>query len=172
MILYHGTYLCFDDVNLNVCSDYKDFGKGFYTTSIYEQAVQMARRKAKAYGGKPCVYTYEVPDNLLKIKTLNIKVFKKATTSWAKFVINNRDKEFANLDDPLCNRNSQYDIVYGPVANDTLTTLIQQYKNRFISESMLLSGMRYHSPSDQYSFHTKDAIKLLKKVDFQWIETK
>ena len=172
MILYHGTNLFFDNVDLNKCADYKDFGKGFYTTSIYEQAVQMAYRKTKTYGGKPCVYTYEVPDNLLRIKSLHIKVFNKTSTNWAKFVINNRDKFFADFDSPICNRNLQFDIVFGPVANDTLTTLIQQFRNKFISESMLLSGMRYHAPSNQYSFHTEKSLKYLKTVDFKWIENK
>ena len=172
MILYHGTYLEFKNIDLNKCADYKDFGKGFYATEIYDQAVAMAIRKARAFGGKPCVVSYEVSDNILKTENLRIKVFNKATTAWAKFVLNNRDREFIDFNDPLCNRDFKYDIVFGPVANDTLTTLIQQYKNKFISNSMLLAGMRYHSPSNQYSFHTEKAVKLLKKVDFKWIKNK
>ncbi len=38
MILYHGTNLDIEHIDLTLCRNFKDFGKGFYTTEIYEQA--------------------------------------------------------------------------------------------------------------------------------------
>lgn len=45
MILYHGTNMYFDKIDLSKCMPYKDFGQGFYLTNIREQAYDMAKRK-------------------------------------------------------------------------------------------------------------------------------
>ena len=75
MILYHGTNIDIDKIDLNKCAPYKDFGKGFYTTTTFDQAKAMAVRKSRIFGGQPYVISYEVPDNLLDLKGINIKVF-------------------------------------------------------------------------------------------------
>lgn len=46
MILYHGTNCSIDKIDLDKCRPYKDFGKGFYLTTIREQAEKMAHRVA------------------------------------------------------------------------------------------------------------------------------
>ena len=38
MFLYHGTNIRFDNIDLSRSKDKRDFGKGFYTTTIFEQA--------------------------------------------------------------------------------------------------------------------------------------
>lgn len=38
MNLYHGTYIYFDQIDLNNSLDKRDFGMGFYTTTNLEQA--------------------------------------------------------------------------------------------------------------------------------------
>ena len=38
MIVYHGTNRNFDKIDLTKSKDNRDFGKGFYTTSLPEQA--------------------------------------------------------------------------------------------------------------------------------------
>ena len=45
MILYHGTNVDFDVIDIEKSNPYKDFGKGFYLTDIKEQAERMAQRK-------------------------------------------------------------------------------------------------------------------------------
>lgn len=50
MILYHGTYTDFQEIELDKCLPYKDFGKGFYLTDILEQADAMAQKKSRIYG--------------------------------------------------------------------------------------------------------------------------
>lgn len=169
MILYHGTYLDFNKIDLSKCEPYKDFAKGFYTTTIYPQAVRMAQRKAKIHGGVPVVITYEVCDDVLELKDLNVKQFASATKDWAVFVINNRNIDFNDFNSTLCNTDFKYDVVYGPVANDTLTTLIERFTKGYIDSTTLIKEMEYHAPSNQYSFHTEKAVKLLKKVKSEWI---
>lgn len=55
MILYHGSNMVIDEIDLNKCRPYKDFGQGFYCTEIKEQAELMAKRVARIYGGTPYV---------------------------------------------------------------------------------------------------------------------
>lgn len=45
MILYHGTNMDFDGIELSKSSPYKDFGKGFYLTDIRSQAEQLAEKR-------------------------------------------------------------------------------------------------------------------------------
>ena len=170
MILYHGTNTDFELIDLNKCSPFKDFGTGFYTTTIFEQAKAMAIKKSRIYGGEPCVISYSVPDTILKTKTLNIKSFNSPTKNWAIFIINNRNRDFTDLQNSLCNKDNKYDIVFGPVANDTLTTIIRRYQSGYIDSKILIREMKYTAPNNQYSFHTKESIKLLKKESVQWIK--
>ena len=170
MILYHGTNIDIDKIDLNKCAPYKDFGKGFYTTTIFDQAKAMAVRKSRIFGGQLCVISYEVPDNLLDLKEINIKVFPSTSKEWAVFIINNRNRDFKNFSSAECNVDNKYEIVFGPVANDTLTTLIRQYQRGYIDSEILLKEMQYTAPSNQYSFHSQKAIGLLKKTGVQWIK--
>jgi hypothetical protein len=43
LILYHGSNCNFDEVDISKSKDKRDFGKGFYTTTICEQAEDWAR---------------------------------------------------------------------------------------------------------------------------------
>ena len=170
MILYHGTNVDFDKIDLSRAEPYKDFGTGFYTTTLYDQAMQMAKRKSRIFGGAPCVLSFDAPNDLLSLPSVRVKRFDKPTKEWAVFIINNRNRDFDAGSSPLSNRDNKFDIVYGPVANDTLTTLIQRYHHGFIDEDVLLREMEYVSPTEQYSFHTEAAIALLKKVGAEWLK--
>ncbi len=169
MILYHGTNADFDAIDLCQCAPFKDFGTGFYTTTLFEQAEAMAKRKSRIFGGSPVVLSFEAPNDLLSLKNIRVLDFSTTSKDWAIFIMNNRNRDFLDISSPLCNLDCKYDIVHGPVANDTLTTLISRYKRGFIDVNVLLKEMQYSAPSDQYSFHSPVAIALLEKVDTQWI---
>ena len=122
-ILYHGSNIKVAAIDLSKCRPYKDFGRGFYLTSIHGQAVQMAHRVARLYGGSPIVSAFDFDDAALKSDDDSIKtmLFDKPDKDWALFVLNNRNRRFANTSDVLCNQDNKYDIVFGPVANDDIT---------------------------------------------------
>lgn len=125
----------------------------------------MAVRVSKIYGGVPVVNIFEIDDDFRKISNLQIKDFGVETTEeWAKFVMNNRSREFAAEEDDLCNKDNKYDIVIGPVADDNMALLFRQYENEIIDFATLLKGMVYKKTSSQYSFHTEKALRLLRKV--------
>lgn len=158
MILYHGTNCVIEKIDLDKCRPYKDFGKGFYLTTIKEQAEKMAKRVSKIYGGQPVVnlFRYDsVVDN-----GINIKRFDSPTEEWARFVINNRNGEKSAGDNNLDNK---YDIVIGPVANDDLALLFRQFSNGMIEIDTLIREMKYKKLTDQYSFHSEKALRFLTK---------
>lgn len=165
MTLYHGTNLDIQSIDLTLCRPYKDFGKGFYTTELLEQALKMANRVARIYGGTPVVNVYETPEDLLKRTELNIMDFGNIpSANWALFVMNNRNRNFTDYGKTNCNLDCKYDIVSGPIADDDMTVLFRQYQNGMISLDMLLNGMTYKKTTSQYSFHTERAVKFLRKV--------
>lgn len=165
MRLYHGSNIAIDNINLAMCRPYKDFGQGFYLTDIEEQAEKMAIRVARIYGEKPIVNIYEIEDNFKDLKNLKIKDFGIQTTEeWARFVMNNRSRAFTDMKNVLCNKDNKYDIVIGSVADDDMALLFRQYENEIIDFKTLLRGMIYKKTSSQYSFHTENSVKLLRKV--------
>lgn len=165
MRLYHGTNVEIQAIDLAMCRPYKDFGRGFYTTELLEQARKMAKRIAKIYGGNPVINTYEISDDFLKTTDLKIRDFGNVPSKeWALFVMNNRDKYFTDFASESCNFDCKYDIVSGPIANDDMAILFRQYQNSMISLDALISGMTFREMTSQYSFHTEKAIKLLRKV--------
>ena len=58
MILYHGTYIFFDSIDLDKCRPFKDFGKGFYLTDLEDQAMKMAVKKSKIFNGAPVILKF------------------------------------------------------------------------------------------------------------------
>ena len=53
MVLYHGSYFVVENLDLEGCAMYKDFGRGFYLTTSKEQAKSFAKistTKAKLKG--------------------------------------------------------------------------------------------------------------------------
>lgn len=166
MRLYHGSNTGINSINLAMCRPYKDFGIGFYLTDIREQAERMAVRVAKIYGGSPVLNVFDIQDDFRELPGIKIKDFGEQTTEeWARFVMNNRNHSFDNIEDILCNQDNKYDIVIGPVADDNMALLFRQYENEIIDFQTLLKGMVYKKTSSQYSFHTEKSIRLLRKVE-------
>lgn len=169
MKLYHGSNMEIFDVDLKKCMPYKDFGKGFYTTILEKQAWQMASRRVKTEGGIPTVTIFEIPDDLLYRYDLSCRVFEESpTVEWAVFVKNNRDKKFKDTDSPECNSDGKYDIVVGPVADDTIGLLVRQFQRGLINEKYLTEEFSFGKVTNQYTFHTEKALKYLKKAGVKY----
>lgn len=117
MILYHGSNTAIDGIDLNRCRPYKDFGRGFYLTDIREQAQRMAARTARMFSGNPTLTMFEFDLEEAQSSELKVKVFKEPDWEWARFVMSNRD---INTTQPC----HDYDIVIGPVADDTIARLL------------------------------------------------
>jgi hypothetical protein len=169
MILYHGSNVEIVKIDLCKCKPFKDFGAGFYTTPLKEQALAMARRTVKIYReGKPCITEFSFDDSFFgspeKPENLNIKRFNKPDNDWARFVINNRNQNFLDIQSPDCNADCKYDIVFGPVANDDITALMDVYLAGLLPDEALTKELTYRNLSQQVSFHTEKSIVCLKKT--------
>lgn len=165
MKLFHGSNMEIDEVDLSKCMPNKDFGCGFYTTLLKEQAWRMAQRRARIDGGMPVVTVYEAPDDLVEKKDLNCLVFKDCPTiEWAIFIKNNRDRRFSDYSSPECNLDCKYDVVVGPVADDTVGLLIRQFSRGTIDAEYLKKEFDFGKLTNQYTFHTERALKYLKKA--------
>lgn len=158
MILYHGSNMVFEKIDLNKSKTNKDFGKGFYLSDNYEQAEKMAQFKVVTLGGNVNVQSYEVDNEILKDNTLNIKIFNEYSKEWAEFIFANRDK----YSDIQCH---DYDIVYGPIANDRVGLQIRKFHDGSIDFEEFLHRIKYMKGiTFQYFFGSNKAINKLKKL--------
>lgn len=165
MILYHGSNIDIKSIDLSKCKPYKDFGKGFYLTTIKEQAKRMALRVSRMYGGQPVLNVYTFDESLITSGKLNVRIFKNPSEEWAAFVITNRNyKRIQNFQSDN-NINNQYDLVIGPIADDDLALLFRQFSDGLISVETLLKEMEFKKLTDQYSFHSENALSYLKKIE-------
>jgi len=138
MILYHGSNIEIDAIDLDKCRPCKDFGKGFYTSPVLEQAWIMAKRTVRIHKkGSPCVTA----------------------------LINNRNRKFRDIQSPDCNTDNKYDIVIGPVANDDIAALIDVFLAGLISDDALAKELAFRDLSAQVSFHTEKSIAGLRKKE-------
>lgn len=169
MILYHGSNMAIEQVDLTKCMPYKDFGQGFYTTLLEEQAWRMAARRSRIAGGIPTVTVYEVPDDLVQMPDLHCRVFEDTPTiEWAIFIKNNRDRAFKDVISTECNLDCKYDVVVGPVADDTVGLLIRQFSRGTIDAEYLRREFDFGRLTNQYTFHTEKALQYLQRVDVRY----
>ena len=164
MILYHGSNIIIENINLNKCRPYKDFGKGFYCTTVESQAELMAKRVATIYGGTAAVTEFCLSDDIYQDENLAVKEFEIPSKEWALFVLNNRNRNFVEFHNKECNYDCKYDMVVGPVADDALALLFRTFSNGLIDIDVLVKDMKFKKFTNQYSFHTVKAIRYLKVI--------
>ena len=87
---------------------------------------------------------------------LNALLFDVPSEEWIDFVMKNRiQKDFTH----------NYDIVYGPVANDRVYAAFALYEGGLIDKQNLISELKTYKLVDQYLFHTDKALKTLAFID-------
>lgn len=155
MILYHGTNMDFEAICLNKSRVGKDFGFGFYLTPDRQVAMRQAQRKLRQYGeGAEIVQRYKCDEN--ELHTLQLLQFDAYTEEWADFVLLNRQyKERRSA--------HNYDVVVGPIADDTVGFQIRRYTEGIITKAQFLDEIKFHTVTLQYLFGTEQALKLLKR---------
>lgn len=157
MILYHGTNVVFDGIDLTKSKPNKDFGQGFYLSREYTQAMDMAKIKVEQLeSGTPTILTFEADEN--KMLSLKVLCFDDYSEEWAKFILLNRNNASRQ---PA----HDYDIVIGPIANDRVGVQLWKYENQSIDLPTLVHNLRnMKGITFQYFFGTERAIKILKRL--------
>lgn len=157
MILYHGSNQTIVNIDLSQGKKSKDFGQGFYTTHIKEQAEAWSKRIAERFGGTPTVTEFEFDIDAAIAAGLKVKVFEKPDREWALFVMANRQQDSDVF-------KHEYDIVIGPVADDNMARLFGLYDMDIIDLDAVVAGLIYKELNSQYFFATKESLKYIKRV--------
>ena len=143
MILYHGSNVIVQEPQILENGFYKDFGYGFYCTILEKQAKRWALTKRR----KHIVNFYEYsPD-----KSLNIKKFSEMTEEWLQFVVNCR-----------LGLKHDYDVVEGPMADDTIWDYVEDYMAERISKEAFWELVKFKYPTHQIVFCTETALQTIK----------
>lgn len=158
LTLYHGSTVNIDSIDLTKSRPNKDFGRGFYLSADRQQAWRMAEFKALTEGGTPVMNTYRFDEQVLTSDELQVLIFDGYTREWADFIFLNRNNQH---DDPA----HDYDIVYGPIANDRVGVQIGKYEAGDITLDQFLENLKYmKGVTFQYYFGTERALTKLTKI--------
>ena len=152
MKIYHGSIEKVEKPEIRILRNRTlDYGYGFYTTTSYNQAKDWVKRRMdNTNAQKGFINIYELDESALDF--LNCLIFKSPTEDWVDFVMNNRTKKSFIHD---------YDIVYGPVANDKVYAAFALYEGGLIDKQTLIIELKAYKLVDQYLFHTEKALEYL-----------
>lgn len=160
MKLYHGSNVVVENPDVTKGKPYKDFGRGFYLSDTIEQAMEMAERVVErvGVGQAPIVTTFDFDESSMTDGSLKIKSFETYTEEWAEFVLRNRDRK---TQQPY----HDYDIVYGPIADDGVVRQMRRYEMGAITLKELMQELQYPpNITFQYFFGSDMALEKLKFI--------
>ena len=154
MKLYHGSLIEVKKPAIIPPVRTLDYGSGFYTTTSFEQAEKWVKRKLDNTHKVGYVNIYEW-DESAKAK-LNYLHYSEPNEDWVDFVNDNRTiHDFSH----------NYDLVFGPVANDKVYAAFALYEQGFIDKQSLIRELKAYKLVDQLLFHTEEALKTLTYIE-------
>ena len=156
MIVYHGSSEIVKQPDILHSYRALDFGKGFYVTSVKEQAERWARRKADLIGGKAIVNQYQMSD---ETTGLRVKTFSDDLFEWIDFVCDCRDGK------PVY---QQHDLIIGKVANDKVFRVVDMYHSGIWDRERALKEIKTYPNYNQIAFISQIAIDKLLIFDHSW----
>ena len=156
MKLYHGSNMRVEKPDLQRSKPFKDFGQGFYLSAEEQQARDQAISKVdQMKTGEPIVSRFLFDETLLTSEDLRVKIYDDYSVEWAEFVLMNRNNK-------IVQPSHDYDIVYGPIADDGVNYQLRRYWGGVISLSRLIEELKYaRGITFQYFFGTERALKTL-----------
>jgi hypothetical protein len=146
VLLYHGSYLQVEKPDVSFSRDNLDFGKGFYTTPIKEQAVRWATR-FKIRHGQGVISSYNFEEISMR-KHTNIIEFNTYSDEWLDFILSCRRGKYGE----------NIDVVIGGVANDKVFNTIELFFEQLIDKAEAVKRLRYDKPNLQYCFRSQFTI--------------
>lgn len=152
LTVFHGTIKRFEQIDLKKSHNRRDFGMGFYTTILKNQAKEWAyrlslREKAEKY----YVYQYTFEEK----EEVKVKRFDYLSKEWLEFIRKNRVEGGVQ---------HEYDVVIGPVADDKTMETIQLYIADILTADEAVERLRYNQVNNQISFHSQKALDCLRLV--------
>lgn len=155
MKLYLGSLQVEDKPTITSDGKNFDYGKGFYATPSRPKARVCAQQLMHDCRAAHCyVNVYEFDESVMK--SLNCLVFKEPSEEWLKFVFDNRTKRgFSH----------NYDIVFGPFANDKTYEQFEIFEGDLVSEPYIVRKIKTFKLVNQYLFHTPRALEALQFIE-------
>lgn len=152
--LYHGTDRCFDEFDFHKAKGFKDFGKGYYLTTNFNQALRWAQRKGSR-NSKAYVYSYRV--ECADAENLKILELLKYDLKWLDFISQNR----------IYGKDTDYDIIYDRMADSQYTDiseLLQAYVQKEKTAEEIIERIKWKEGiiANQYCFKNNEALQLLR----------
>jgi len=155
MKLFHGSTVEIEYIDLALSKPNKDFGRAFYLSTDEQQALELAKFRAEFEDSEPIVNVFEFDESLFH--QFHCKRFEAYTVEWAHFVYDHRTE-------PQGRTLHDYDIVYGPIANDRIGAQITRFKQGYITFDEFLRRIQYiKGITFQYAFCTQRAVDKLTK---------
>ncbi len=157
MILYHGSYTNIEIPQIITQEKGRDFGFGFYTTTIKDQAERWAIRTARLRSRQTnkeeaaIVNVYNYDEKLAE--QLKTKVFPDADLEWLEMVIKCRSD---------LNFKHGYDIVTGKIANDNVGETVEYVLAGIMRKEDAVERLRFEKINDQICFCSEESLKTLK----------
>jgi len=149
MIFYHGSNVVVEQPRILQSERMLDFGTGFYTTTNREQAASWSRRVADRREPKDQIISIYTFDSEAAERSLAIIRFNEPNGEWLDFVCINRSGREAV---------KPYDLVFGPVANDRVYSVVQFYENGVYDKDEAIKRLKVEKLFDQILFHTEKAL--------------
>ena len=159
--LYHGTDRDFDVFDFRFARSFKDFGKGFYLTTHFQQAQRWAQNKARM---RDVTYIYSYGINAIDENEWKILELLQYNQEWVDFITESR----------ITGKESEYDIIYDRMADSQfveISEILQLYSDSDITAEKVIEKIKWHNHSaDQYCFKNERALSLLtdKRVIIQY----
>ena len=153
MLLYHGSNLMVEKPQLVVQNRALDFGSGFYTTENKSQAISFAKKVyRRRKEGLPMVNIYEFnKDEAFSV--CDLLYFEKPDEDWLDFVSSHRNRTY---------QDKNYELIYGPVANDDIFLTFHLYASGELSKEETLNRLKIKKLYNQLVFSSKRSLEYLK----------
>ena len=160
MIIFHGSCEQIEKPEIRLPNRTLDYGVGFYTTTSYQQAEDWVRRRMKE-SMQTIGFVNEYNLNEDALNKFRCLFFDAPTEEWLDFVMKNRtDKHFTH----------NYDIVYGPVANDRVYAAFALYEGGLLTKQNLIAELKTYKLVDQYLFQTPQSLQAISFIKARQVQ--
>lgn len=144
MKVYHSSNVRVEKPDTVHSRSYLDFGRGFYLTTIREQALKYAERFLRR-DGEAWLNVYDLDDNLNLWKILRFDYYDE---SWLDFVVCCRKGE----------NKGDYDLIIGGIANDRVFRTIDLYFAGDITKQQALNNLVFEKPNIQLCIRSEQML--------------
>ena len=142
-LIYYGSNVSVEHPEIKIAGFYKDFGFGFYCTELEKQAIRWALTKHPEHVVNE--YVFDESEDLKKL------VFKEMNDEWLDFVVACRN-----------GKSHDYDLVEGPMADDTIWDYIEDFFDNNISREAFRVLVKFRYPTHQIVFCSDKALKTIR----------